>query len=173
MNWITQRRYSFHDVELSGLVRNAYQALAIDEKRRPYKPSIWKAVTKANQNVEQVWFAGVHSDVGGCYREKGLGDVAFLWMEEKAEGCGLPFDREYISSLIEPNVLGTLHNSMSLGWALLIPLVRRMGDPDYLNEDLHPAVVERYDSDSGYSPSNLSDYLQSRERKSADQEDPE
>src|ERR1043165_3827651 len=65
-------KYAFHDTELSGSVRNAYHALAIDERRGPFKPTLWDFVPKPGQTVEQVWFAGVHSDAGGGYPETGL-----------------------------------------------------------------------------------------------------
>ena len=41
--------------------------------------------------LEQVWFPGVHSDVGGGYPASGLADAAFLWMVGKAKDCGLLF----------------------------------------------------------------------------------
>src|SRR5262245_15503931 len=65
-NW-NQRRYRFHDTELSRLVRNAFHALAIDEQRGPFVPSLWEWPKRdiENQIVEQVWFPGVHSNVGG------------------------------------------------------------------------------------------------------------
>ena len=65
-------RYEFHDVELSKYVKHGYHALAIDEGRGPFKPSLWAAKENPGQTVEQVWFAGVHSDVGGGYASSGL-----------------------------------------------------------------------------------------------------
>nr|WP_243858643.1 DUF2235 domain-containing protein [Mycobacterium sp. DL440] len=61
------KRYEFHDTTLSSKVGEAYQALAIDERRGPFVPTIWSQSDKAppEQRLEQVWFAGAHSDVGG------------------------------------------------------------------------------------------------------------
>ncbi|MGA5535425.1 DUF2235 domain-containing protein [Mycolicibacterium nivoides] len=87
------RRYEFHDTTLSSKVREAYQALAIDERRGPFVPTIWSKSDMAppTQRLEQVWFTGSHSDVGGGNRHHGLSDIALCWMLEKARGAGLAF----------------------------------------------------------------------------------
>ena len=102
----------FYDAKLGSVVQVARHAVAIDEKRADFRPTLWKekpdeeAVPKANEkanpkpDVKQVWFAGVHSDVGGggrpkngekTERSKYLSDVALAWMadEAKAEGLAL------------------------------------------------------------------------------------
>ena len=84
------RLWSFHDTKLSRYVLNAYHALAIDERRRPFKPTLWVQQDDAqDQTLEQVWFAGVHCDVGGGYSDPGLSEIPLLWMAEKARSCGL------------------------------------------------------------------------------------
>ena len=88
---LTARRHEFHDVELSRYVKHACHALAIDERRGPFRPSLWRAEPKEGQLVEQVWFAGVHGDVGGSLDE-GLGKPAFEWMKERASYAGLALD---------------------------------------------------------------------------------
>ncbi len=65
LRYLTYRRHKFHDMKLSSMVENAYHALAIDERRGPFKPSVWEGDAKEGQSVEQAWFAGVHSDIGG------------------------------------------------------------------------------------------------------------
>jgi uncharacterized protein (DUF2235 family) len=83
---------------LSSWVENAFQAVAIDERRKPFQPSIWDQSEDANgQVLEQVWFAGVHSNVGGSYPETGLSDISLLWMLSKLEACGLATDRACIT----------------------------------------------------------------------------
>ena len=52
---LTMRRHGFHDVKLSSLVRNAYQAVAIDERRAPFKPSIWQAIPKPESTEGRPW----------------------------------------------------------------------------------------------------------------------
>ena len=69
---------------------NAYHAIAIDERRRPFRPTLWvKQDDAKDQTLEQVWFAGAHCDVGGGYRDPGLSEIPLLWMAEKARSCGL------------------------------------------------------------------------------------
>jgi uncharacterized protein (DUF2235 family) len=82
--------WGFHDTELSSHVHFAYHALAIDEKREPFKPTLWtQSYPAAGQTVQQVWFAGVHTDTGGGSRHAALSDIALLWMVQRAQECGL------------------------------------------------------------------------------------
>ncbi|MDF3010573.1 MAG: hypothetical protein K0S03_1369, partial [Burkholderiales bacterium] len=67
LRWLTRREHQFHDTELSGSVQVACHALAIDERRAPFAPTLWDYKPKPGQQVEQVWFCGAHSDVGGGY----------------------------------------------------------------------------------------------------------
>lgn len=91
-------KHLFHDVNLSPIVRCARQALALDERRLNFEPSLWEAPEEqaisdeASGRVEQVWFPGVHSDVGGGYRLCGLSDTTLLWMASEAGQRGLVFD---------------------------------------------------------------------------------
>jgi len=74
----------FHDTTLGDMVEHAVQALAVDEKRGPYMPTLWtqaaNAAALAGQSVLQVWFPGVHSDIGGGYGNKGIGDITLDFM---------------------------------------------------------------------------------------------
>ena len=117
------RKYAFHDVRLSGHVRHAYHALAIDEQRKPFLPAIWEVDTPG-QDVEQVWFAGVHSNVGGGYPDCGLSDVALQWMLDKAAALGLEFDERYVQLAVTCAADGEIYDSMSLGYKLMHPLMR-------------------------------------------------
>ena len=79
------RRWTFHDTELSRSVRNAYHALAIDEQRGPFKPTLWTQHPEAHDQVlQQRWFAGVHCDVGGGYPETALSEITLQWIAESA-----------------------------------------------------------------------------------------
>ena len=108
-------RYNFHDTDLSEMVNYAYQALAIDERRGAFPPTLWTrpegrgARPEANKQVlEQVWFAGCHSNIGGGYEDCSLSDISFLWMVAKAaaaarddEGRPLAFDEVYLRKKID------------------------------------------------------------------------
>lgn len=105
------KKYSFHNVNISPLVDVALHAIAIDEKRGPFPPAIWTREKgkplPAGQTVEQVWFAGVHSNVGGSYADAGLSDTALDWMIKRAHAlAGLDFDSQYIGKNVKPNALG-------------------------------------------------------------------
>ena len=81
----------FFDDNLHPDVRYAYHAISIDEKRKKFPVSLWNesGIDSEKQMVKQVWFAGVHSDVGGSYREKGLSNVALRWMLKQAKDAGM------------------------------------------------------------------------------------
>jgi uncharacterized protein (DUF2235 family) len=160
VRWLN-RRYEFHDVELSKIVKNAYHALAIDERRNPFRPSLWKNKPKPGQKIEQVWFSGVHGDVGGGYVDDRLGSITFMWMKEKAESCGLEFDEEYIKSTIFPDAMGEQHESYTLTYRLLGEYLRQIGVNGDTNESVHATAVDRYKNYTPpYNPRNLKEYFQ-------------
>ncbi len=80
-------KFYFHDVQLGSHIDVALHAVAIDEKRSAFAPTLWvvKSGTPApkGQAVEQVWFAGAHSNIGGSYADSGLSDIAFDWMTKR------------------------------------------------------------------------------------------
>jgi uncharacterized protein (DUF2235 family) len=78
-------RFKFPDRILSDKVDQAVHALSIDEARAAFGPVLWEA----KPNVEQVWFAGVHSNVGGGYPKQGMSLVTLDWMMQKAQQNGL------------------------------------------------------------------------------------
>jgi uncharacterized protein (DUF2235 family) len=153
-------RYAFHDVELSSHVRHAYHALAMDERRRSFRPTLWKLQNAPGQVVEQAWFAGVHADVGGGYAECGLADIACLWMAEKAMAAGLAIDLAMLSERLAPDPFAPQHDSLRGGFRLLRPYGRPVGAglPDS-REAVHPTVYARRDRtpplDPPYAPANL------------------
>jgi uncharacterized protein (DUF2235 family) len=74
---------NYHRVELPDHVTHAYQALALHELRACFAPVMWSSRHRG-QTLEQMWFAGAHSDVGGGYENTALSDLALRWMQEKA-----------------------------------------------------------------------------------------
>ncbi|NJM30019.1 MAG: DUF2235 domain-containing protein, partial [Rhizobiales bacterium] len=74
-------RYGFHDTNLSSIVDYAFHAMALDEKRRHYVPTLWSyAFHQNNKGIEQVWFPGCHSDVGGVVESDWLSSIPLYWM---------------------------------------------------------------------------------------------
>lgn len=78
---INHHQYAFHDSTLSKRVHNAFHALAIDERRKPFASSLFEQPKEdANAKVnwlEQAWFSGVHSSVGGGCSDSSLSDLSF------------------------------------------------------------------------------------------------
>ena len=73
------------DPHLSDAVQRAAHALALDDERYTFHPKLWAP----DKRVKQVWFAGMHSDVGGGYPDKGLAHVSLEWMLSEAKDAGL------------------------------------------------------------------------------------
>ncbi len=109
----------FHDVQLGGQVRRARHALAIDETRLKFAPTLWEApedpagAPTADERVKQVWFEGAHSDVGGGYRETGLSDTSLLWMAREAHQAGLVFDPSLLNYYVNSGSDPIRHNPLS------------------------------------------------------------
>jgi len=124
--------HQFHDHDLSEHVRYAYHALSIDDERQAFHPTIWNEPTKAEriakkngqplkQKFEQHWFPGVHSDVGGGYKERGLANITFRWMMERALAADPPLliaphfaDDPFKDT--PPNPHDVLHNARDKWW---------------------------------------------------------
>jgi uncharacterized protein (DUF2235 family) len=148
-----RNKYKYHDIELHPTILHAYHALAIDEQRKPFAPSIWKRPSGWTGALEQIWFAGVHSNIGGGYRPDGLANEALHWMVEKAEGLGLEFDKQYLSHYL-PCFNSVLQNSMNLMYKLMGAYQRPIGTTD--DEAIHQSVYDRVNlSDCKYDPPNL------------------
>ncbi|MGA5900337.1 DUF2235 domain-containing protein [Streptomyces venetus] len=171
-------RWEFHDTTLSKWVKGAFHALAIDEQRSAFQPTLWHqqpGAAEQGQELKQVWFAGSHCDVGGGYKETGLSDIALLWLVEQARGRGLEFDVEALSApgpgevepgevidfRVQPDPMGDLHPSRTALYRLAKPLYRPIGrakdDKGRLdgNEFLSVQAKERYDKDPEYRPPEL------------------
>jgi uncharacterized protein (DUF2235 family) len=122
------------------------QAIAIDERRRMFRLEPWKdqqifmhnrfsATNNSEvQDVMQVWFAGVHADIGGGYPEKesGLSKFPLLWMIDEAVKYGLAVDRRTVNQLawgvqrkgspfsyVRPDIMRDPHESMTTVWRTL------------------------------------------------------
>ncbi|HEY1448723.1 MAG TPA: DUF2235 domain-containing protein [Caulobacteraceae bacterium] len=98
------QQYRFHDTNLSRFVRSARHAVAIDERRKTFSPTLWTNIAVLNTNAQadalayderpyqQQWFPGTHGLVGGGSQDGGLSLVAMLWAAEGALRAGLSFD---------------------------------------------------------------------------------
>lgn len=152
----------------------AFQALAIDEKREPFRPAIWnKQPSDQPQEVKQVWFAGVHCDVGGGYATHELADVTLLWMSRQALRYQLAIDQDQLMAgpfagqadaqegVPTPDPLADLHESRKGFYRLLRPYFRpidRPVPPSDTCEWASGGAVARHNA-TAYGSRNLTDYL--------------
>jgi uncharacterized protein (DUF2235 family) len=152
----------FHDLQLSSRVQNAFHALAIDELRRPFRPALWMPKEGVGgQRLEQVWFPGAHSNVGGGYMVSGLSDAALLWMKRRVEECGLAFDAKYYDALgVKPDPHGTIVNSRTLLYKMTRKYYRPICAMKNTNEFLSLEAVERHRRKNFYQPKNLIEFFQ-------------
>ena len=148
-------RFSYHDIELNSNVLNACHALAIDERRVPFKPSLWLRPPGWSGRLEQTWFAGVHCNVGGGYSPDGLANEALHWLIEKAEALGLEVDDAYLAHF-RPCFNSTLNDSMTLLYRSLGTLERPIGEHREHGEQVHQSAIDRLSlPECGYAPPNL------------------
>ncbi|RYG51419.1 MAG: DUF2235 domain-containing protein, partial [Chitinophagaceae bacterium] len=135
-------------------------ALAIDERRKLFLPTLWqKSTTVANnpyhpQQLEQRWFAGVHSNVGGGYADTGLSDVALNWLIEKSKSTGLCFEDECLSA-IKPDHLAELRNSYTPLYWFWPRVWRKMLEEEYPNQTIDESAYQRMAERGNYKPKNL------------------
>lgn len=164
-NW-TNRRYAFHDLALGGHVHSARHALAIDERRRAFPPTLWSNLgdlkkqaleTNTPCRFAERWFIGRHGDVGGG-SESTLSSFPLAWIVEGAALAGLAFDRTRDSPLNEalheacldpgqiirgPGFFGALHPINWSGTYRKILPPKTVGTRDMADELLDVSVAMR------------------------------
>lgn len=77
------------DRELSPYIDQACHALSLDDERPTFRPVLWSDPKHDPRRLTQIWFAGVHADVGGGYPDDGLANVTLQWMMDEAVRAGL------------------------------------------------------------------------------------
>ena len=146
----------FFDDRLNADVTNAYHAMAIDEKRKKFPVSLWDETDLApGQTVEQVWFAGVHSDVGGYYKERDLSNITLIWMLKNAEKHGLKLKAGWQDDFAGDPV-GPMHESYTGFWKLWRPVTRQIPE----GGKIHKSVFARSQALSGYKPPLPANYIE-------------
>jgi len=145
--------YGFLDTGLNRYVLNAYHALSIDERRSEFVPTLWTSAPAPGQTMQQVWFSGVHSDVGGGYSDCGLSTITLSWMLSKAIKLNVDVIPDVLArySPIDPkHALDALHESWNVLWGF--PKRREIPAGSYLSD----SVIARYQEEHVYRPPNLS-----------------
>jgi uncharacterized protein (DUF2235 family) len=157
-----RERYTFHDTRLNTGVRCARHALALDERRGPFSPTLWTGTDGkpvwSSPTVVQLWFPGVHSDVGGGYRETGLADGALRWMlDEARDHTPLAFDPQ--AEKIKGDPWCVLHNSCVGLYEQVSPVPRSTPRVHADSTRVHESAVAR----STTIPLRQDPYRRSRE----------
>jgi uncharacterized protein (DUF2235 family) len=148
----------FFDPVLGSNVKVARHAMSIDEERDDFEPTIWGP--KEGVSLKQVWFAGVHSDVGGGYAPTDdgrlLSDVPLAWMAREAVDAGLGLESHlYTKSKLDPRA--PAHKSYKSFWRMLGRGSRTLP----LDAVLHRSVRQRFEA-GGYRSKPLESFVQAR-----------
>ncbi|OCK80044.1 hypothetical protein K432DRAFT_416937 [Lepidopterella palustris CBS 459.81] len=93
IGWLTKvglqtdesKEMAFYDTKLSNCIDNAFQALALDERRSAFSPAVWEKPEGNSTTLRQVWFPGVHSNIGGGYDDQQLANITLAWMMSQLE----------------------------------------------------------------------------------------
>ncbi|RDW84569.1 putative peptidoglycan binding containing protein [Coleophoma cylindrospora] len=98
------KEFKFYDTNLSGTIRHAFQALALDEHRRPFAPAVWERRDNVLTDLRQVWFPGAHSNIGGGYDDQEIANVTLTWMMDQLASIGVAFKDNYVDKIFDQNV---------------------------------------------------------------------
>jgi uncharacterized protein (DUF2235 family) len=163
---INNNEYGFHDTTPSKITKNAFHAIAIDEFRDEFVPTLWTGAKPDGCTISQVWFAGAHSDVGGGYVDRALADIPLVWMARNAERCGLELDWSMLPAGTDARA--PRHDSRSLLSVavidLITPTLRAVCETEFpvslmetlyrpnkngtplptINESIHQSVIDRF-----------------------------
>ncbi len=137
-------QHNFHNYKLSKSVEHAYHALAIDDERKTFHPKLWDSTIENYQTLQQVWFPGMHTDVGGGYKKDDLSHIPFLWMCRKAMKHGLRiYNEEKLE--ITPQADAFMHNSRSGWWQQIVYTQKERSWPNERTDQpiIHECVRER------------------------------
>jgi len=149
----------FYDTKIGSNVRIARHALAIDEHREDFEPTIWEV--RDNMDMKQVWFAGCHSDIGGSYEPDKdgtvLSDIPLDWMINEAGSAGLTLE-SHLKDRIKMNQKSTVHNSRRSFYRIKKKFYRPI-DHKKGNIIIHDSVKARWEQDKNYRPENLKEFI--------------
>ncbi len=159
-------KYGFHDLELSSSVHSARHAVALDERRSTFPPTLWSNFDELNHrnpaqvdNYQQLYFAGDHGSVGGGGDLTHLSNIALRWVLEGARLNGLAFDPQHLEAIErETDLMGPLSNTSTPPDGIFQKVLRksqvdREGPIDTI--EMHEAPLTRWLDDPNYRPGSL------------------
>ncbi len=155
----------------------AFHALAIDEHRKAFTPTLWSnqgataAKPRPIERTEQRWFIGAHANVGGGYFDDPLPQLPFRWLARKAESLGLSFSDEFaVDPAAKTAPPADSYTSFMWGLYRLYTLNRPYYGPIgvapksegdgvvNINETIDASVFERWRNDASYRPPGVQDW---------------
>ena len=162
--------HKFHNFELSESVEFARHALSIDDERKTFHPMIWDPLenNQLPDKMKQVWFCGVHTDVGGGYREDDLSIITLKWMIREAEAKGLIIYRNsavYITLMAsEPDVNGEMHDEQKGFPGYLFKREQRNWDVEKRDQPcIHASVLKRTKNSNNLNSPSYSPWILNNE----------
>jgi hypothetical protein len=182
---ISRHDFAFLETDLRINDTHAYHALAIDEHREAFAPTLWTKSTPKHgdtypartlENVEQRWFVGAHANVGGGYEDDLLAQIPLEWMMNKAIAHGLKFtdnvaiDGDENTCPIHDSLAEMVHGIyevLTFGKHYYRPIgAEPLDTPEAvtttINETIDASVFDRWRNDATYRPKNLVDWAKRR-----------
>lgn len=156
LDQIERHLFDFADLKLSSRVRHGRHALAIDEQRKDFEPTLWNQ--REDGSIKQVWFPGVHADIGGGYPEAGLSDITLKWMIEEIDALNsnLKINTNRIAPPPTPDETQDRHDeSIKKIWSCR-PVLPRSIDA---GANIHNSVISRINKRSDYRPAALHKHI--------------
>jgi uncharacterized protein (DUF2235 family) len=161
--------FQFADTVLSPSVNRGYHAVAVDERRADFTPTLWALSNPPDPRITQVLFPGCHSDVGGGFVgpgvETGLSDCTLQWMMKQLGDRGVTFLDPLVYSP-QPNACATAHQSWLTGiWSDLPQAPRQFPPSLYLSSEVvarvggGAVIPDPTLTAAPYQPINLKTYL--------------
>lgn len=151
-------KHRFYDSKLGSNVITARHALSLDERRDDFEPTIWQP--NENVDLKQVWFAGVHSDVGGGYKHDSdgtsLADIPLSWLMKEAKSKGLNFDHFLHPANL--NATATQHDEYKGLMRFLGKYKRQIPDYNDIPTFVHSSVKARYEN-SDYTSTPIEKFI--------------
>ncbi len=137
-------RHAFHNHALGKSVKHGYHALAYNETRVAYAPVMWDTREDWDGHLVQMWFRGVHGDIGGHLSGRDwarpLANIPLVWMLEQAEACGLPLPSGWRARFDQDPSAPSIGTFVGFGRWFITRRERKVGlDP---SERIHPSVAE-------------------------------
>ena len=155
----SSKLFSFHDTALSPEVELACHAVALDEKRESFEPTLWTETADSAQRIKQVWFAGVHSDIGGGYVERHHSDLVLKWMVDHATKAGLHLDKDRVFT-DSTDLTEDIHNSVYRLFGKDIGVKPRDAPPTTgYTPRIHKSVLDKMNASINYQPLAIQQHI--------------